>query len=218
MFESPEGYIIDKLKPSDREGIVEVALKLYTKGEPLGDLIGLSYNDFKEFMEPLILDWLKYDYCMVAKCEKTDEIAGLLLSQPLVKGEDLLIWGKFSPQSSKAKYYTEVCTIIESAVNVLDLFGVDKALDHSYLAVREDHRHKGLGIALAKAVNKIGEEDGFRAFAVTATNKYTAQIYRKLGFSSVYRLDYNTLEYNGKMLDPSVTNGTEAVEVLGLRV
>ncbi|KAL7647220.1 UNVERIFIED_CONTAM: hypothetical protein RMT77_002478 [Armadillidium vulgare] len=218
MFDAPEGYLIEKLKPEDEDGFVDTTMKFYSKGEPLGEIIGLSSEDFQELMKPLILDWLKHGLTIVAKTEESKEIVGMLIPQPLLKGDEQLVWGKFKPESQKAKYYAEVCAIIESAVNVVDHFGVDKAFDHSLLAVSDEHRRNGLGTALAKAANKLGEEEGYKVFAVTASNKYTAQIYEGLGFSSLYKLDYNKLKIKGKSLDSSVANGTTHAEVLGMKI
>ncbi len=187
-------------KPFDSGEVIRLLAGGFSKSEPPAVAMGLSMEEFEQFLDALALAVIPEGLTLVARSVDTRRLVGVLLTDDFGNppGIDL---GRISPK-------------------FLPIFAMLELLDEQFrkemticrgqwlhlfmLAVDEEFAGRGIGQELIKRCIENGYRRGYRTALTEATGRISQHIFRKNGFVQRFCVPYRSFMYEGRLIFASI--------------
>jgi|SRR5215470_4854948 len=196
-----------RLQVSDVDEIIRLLAKTFSASEPPAVAMGLTFNDFEQFVDLLCPPAVAGELTIVARDFETRQIAGVMLTDDFAVPPDLKpsqFSEKFLPilamLDSLDEQYRQGRSIVPG--QYLHLF---------MLAVDEQFAGRGIATQLVSACLENGRQKGYTHAVTEATGVISQHVFRKLGFVERDRISYQDYRYKGKPVFASIRDHEAAI-------
>ena len=133
---------------------------------------------------------------------------------------DLLLEGDPSEEMIRRYLYTGDCYLVRSEEETVGVFVVmpnsAQEIELKNIAVKPEHRGKGIGREIMKYVVRVAKIDGFHDLIVKTSDvsKGPLEFYRKMKFEPYFTVKGHFIKYYD---EPIIENGQQAMDQIVLR-
>ena len=191
-----DGCHLELIKEERYEDMMKFIERFYVPDEPMGKSLNLQWD---KDMENLVLANLRHNLSVVLVSSESGEI---------IAGQVVTIGSKYE-RFDKTKYHHDLGIAFDVPTNHLDslcsiycYYNVEEIVHLWQLAVQKDHRRKGIGMKVIKAVKEFVKnfDIGPVVLRVEGSSSYSQRIFEKLGFSMLAQVCYSDYKVEGKVI------------------
>lgn len=189
-----DGLRYELLEAHNLADVADVVARGFTDGsEPVGRSLGVTAEDFTQFVEALMPKYLHDGLSIVVRDAKTGEITAALLNDEL--------GGGLPVDPSRFEWAAPLFAL------ATDMYGryfqgqhpeLGRIVHFVMLAVSGLCRGKGVANRLIELSLERARGRGYRRVVVEATGLISQHLMRKAGFTTRVEIPYATFEYAGK--------------------
>ncbi|KAG0718331.1 hypothetical protein GWK47_052596 [Chionoecetes opilio] len=208
------------LKEEDGEEVVAFMAEHFFPREPLSTGLHMTYEDNKEWIHGSVQEWARSGMSVVARYPATGRLAGTLLGTILTHQQPNTYQQALNSPKTKVKTLHTVLSVLEAAVDFLRATSVWTA-SWSW----HDHGVGADGPALVTGLRRVpwfpqeseqrGRQLGCQLATAQATAVPSQRLLYRLGYESLYTMDYTTFEIAGdRVFDVDKMLGTPCAKVM----
>jgi ribosomal protein S18 acetylase RimI-like enzyme len=187
-------------KPSDSGEVIRLLARVFSESEPPAVAMGLSMQEFKEFLEAIAPTILTEGLTFIARGVGTGTLAGVLLTDdfgnpPCI--DPCRISSRFLPILAMLELLDEQFRkeVTMCRCRYLHLF---------MLAVDGQFAGRGIGQELIRRCIENGYRKGYQKALTEATGKISQHIFRKNGFMQRFSVPYGSFLYENRPVFASI--------------
>jgi len=194
--------LFQTMQPSDVEETALCISQVFSTFEPITKALKISFNEFYQFALPICQKAADAEISMIAKDKKTGEIAGFIISEDFMtvypdslEDIDNKFESIFSFLSELEENYRRSC--LATAGQVLHIF---------MLGVQEKYTKKHIATNLVRENLNLAKHHNFEIAITDATSVGSQQIFRNLGFTEKFAIEYKSYKFKDKHIFSSIEN------------
>jgi ribosomal protein S18 acetylase RimI-like enzyme len=191
-----------KIQHRDIEQTATCISQVFSSFEPMAKALKISFNEFYRFAVPVCQKAADEEISLIAKDRKTGEIVGFIISEDLMtvepdptEGIDHKFECVFSLLSKLEKNYRSSHPV--KAGQVLHIF---------MLGVQAKYTKRQIATTLVRENCKLAKHHNFEIAIAEATSVGSQQIFRNLGFTEEFAIEYKSYKFKGKQIFSSLEN------------
>ncbi|KAG0723245.1 hypothetical protein GWK47_043039 [Chionoecetes opilio] len=204
------------LKEEDREEVVAFMAEHFYPREPLNTGLHLPYDHNKEWIHGAVQEWTRSRVSVVARDPTTGRLAGTLLGTILTRQQPNTYQQALNSPNTKVRTLHTVLSVLEAAVDFFARYKkVDRILELARIIVSEKMGGRGVGRRLVQESEQRGRQLGCQLATSQATAVPSQRLLYRLGYESLYTMDYTTFEIAGdRVFDVDKMLGTPSAKVM----
>ncbi|XP_045608037.1 arylalkylamine N-acetyltransferase-like 2 isoform X2 [Procambarus clarkii] len=204
------------LTEKDVDEVVAFMAKHFYPREPISTGLHMTYEDNKEWIHGSVRDWVKNGVSVVAREPDTKAVAGTIIATILTRDQSNTYEQALTSPKTKVKTLHKVLSILETAVDFFSRYEkVDRILELAMITVSEKYSGRGVGRRLVQESERRGRLFGCTLATAQATAVPSQRLLYRLGYESLYTLDYATFEIAGdRVFDMDKMLGTPSAKVM----
>ncbi len=194
--------LFQTMKTSDIEETATCISQVFSSCETTTKALKISFNEFYQFALPVCQKAANEKISIIAKDRKTGEIVGFIISEDFTaiepdppKDIDDKFEAVFSLLSKLEENY-RICHPVKAG-QVLHIF---------MLGVQEKYTKRHIATTLVKENLNLAKHHNFEIAIAEATGVVSQQIFRNLGFTEEFAIEYKSYKFNGKPSFSSIEN------------
>ncbi|KAG0723069.1 hypothetical protein GWK47_043327 [Chionoecetes opilio] len=176
----------------------------------------MTYEDNKEWIHGSVQEWARSGMSVVARYPATGRLAGTLLGTILTHQQPNTYQQALNSPKTKVKTLHTVLSVLEAAVDFFARYQcVDRILELAMITVSEQMGDRGVGRRLVQESEQRGRQLGCQLATAQATAVPSQRLLYRLGYESLYTMDYTTFEIAGdRVFDVDKMLGTPCAKVM----
>lgn len=208
------------LTEDDVEEVIAFMAEHFYPREPVSTGLHMTYDDNKEWIHGSVRDWVKSGVSVVARDPITEKVAGTILATILTRDQSNTYEQALMSPKSKVKTLHTVLSVLEAAVDFFSRYQkVDRILELAMITVSEEFSGRGVGRRLVQESENRGQRLGCQLATAQATAVPSQRLLYRLGYESLYTMDYTTFEIAGdRVFDTDKMLGTPSAKVMAKHI
>ncbi|XP_064080937.1 uncharacterized protein LOC135197774 isoform X1 [Macrobrachium nipponense] len=208
--------IYSDLRVEDSEDVVNFMAQHFYPREPLSTGLHMTYDDNKEWIHSSVREWVRSGASVVARDPATERLAGTILATVLTRDQSNTFEEALKSPKTKVRTLHTVLSVLEAAVDFFSRYEkVDKILELAMITVPEEYSGRGVGRRLVQESENRGLKLGCQLATAQATAVPSQRLLYRLGYESLYTMDYTTFEIAGdRVFDMDRMLGTPSAKVM----
>nr|XP_053631715.1 arylalkylamine N-acetyltransferase-like 2 isoform X1 [Cherax quadricarinatus] len=204
------------LHEDDVDEVVAFMAAHFYPREPISTGLHMTYEDNKEWIHSSARDWVKSGVSVVAREPTTKKVAGSILATILTRDQSNTYAKALTSPKTKVKTLHTVLSVLETAVDFFARYEkVNRILELAMITVAEEHGGRGVGKRLVQESERRGQVLGCQLATAQATAVPSQRLLYRLGYESLYTMDYTTFEIAGDhVFDMDRMLGTPSAKVM----
>lgn len=175
--------------------------QVFSSFEPIAKALKISFNEFYQLAVPVCQKAADEEISLIAKDQKTGEIVGFIISEDFMtsysNSED--IDNKF-----EAVFY--LMSELEENYRSCNSVQAGQVLHIFMLGVQEKYTNRHIATTLVRENMNLAKHHNFEIAITEATGVGSQQIFRKLGFTEEFAIEYKSYKFKGKQIFNSIEN------------
>ncbi|XP_063865716.1 arylalkylamine N-acetyltransferase-like 2 [Scylla paramamosain] len=204
------------LKEEESQEVVDFLAEHFFPREPLSTGLHMTYKDNMEWIPNSVLEWAQSGVSVIARVPDTGKIGGILLATILTREQTTTYQHALNSPKTKVKTLHTVLSVLETAVDFFKCYqNVDRILELAMITVPEKMGGRGVGRRLVQESERLGCQKGCQLATSQATAVPSQRLLQRLGYESLYTMDYTTFEIAGeRVFDVDKMLGTTSAKVM----
>ncbi len=174
--------------------------QVFSSFEPLAKALKISFNELYRLALPVCEKAADEEISIIAKNRNTQEVVGFIIS------EDFMTIHPDPPPGIDNKFETVFSLLSELEENYRSSYPVKagQVLHIFMLGVQEQYTKRRIGTTLVKENLNLAKHHNFEIAIAEATGVGSQQIFRNLGFTEEFSIEYKSYKFNGENIFSSI--------------
>ncbi len=202
-FLDPKNEIMFQvLSHRDIEDTATCISQVFSSFEPIAKALKISFNELYPLAVTVCQKAADEEISIIAKDQKTGEVVGFIIS------EDLMTVKPGPTEGIDNKFEAVFSFLSELDENYLSCHSVKagQVLHILMLGVQEKYTKRQIATTLVKENLKLAKHHNFQIAIAEATAVGSQQIFRNLGFTEEFAIEYKSYKFKGKQIFSSLEN------------
>jgi ribosomal protein S18 acetylase RimI-like enzyme len=194
--------ILQTMQPNDIEETATCISQVFSKFEPIAKALNISFNEFYQLAVPVCQKAAEAEISIIAKDRKTGEIVGFIIA------EDFMTIDSEPPEGIDNKFKSVFSLLSELEKNYRSCHPIEtkQILHISMLGVQERYTQRYIAKHLVIENLKLAKYHNFDMALTEATAVGSQHLFRKLGFTEEFAIQYKSYKFKGQQIFSSIEN------------
>ena len=194
--------LFQTMHPSDIEETATCISQVFSSFEPIAKALKISFNEFYRLALPVCQKAADEEISIIAKDRKTGEVVGFIIS------EDFMAINPDSLEGIDNKFESGFSLLSELEENYRSSYPVKagQILHIFMLGVQEKYTNRHIAKNLVRENLNLAKHHKFEIAIAEATGVGSQHIFRNLGFTEEFAIEYKSYKFKGKQIFSFIEN------------
>jgi ribosomal protein S18 acetylase RimI-like enzyme len=194
--------LFQTMRHNDIEETANCISQVFSNFEPLAKALKISFNELYQLALPVCQKAADEKISIIAKDRKTGAVIGFIIS------EDFMTIDQYPPEGIDHKFEAVFSLMSELEENYRSCHPVKagQVLHIFILGVKEKYTKRHIATTLVKENLNLAKHHNFEIAITEATAVGSQRIFRNLGFTEEFAIEYKSYKFKGKHIFSSIEN------------
>lgn len=176
--------------------------QVFSSFEPIAKALKISFHEFYRLALPVCQKAADEEISIIAKHRQTGEVVGFIIS------EDFMTIDQYPPEGIDNKFESVFSWLSELEENYRSCNHVKagQLLHILMLGVQEKYTKRHIATNLVRENLNLAKHHNFEIAMAEATSVGSQHIFRNLGFTEEFAIEYKSYKFKGKQIFNSIEN------------
>lgn len=194
--------LFQKLQPSDIEETATCISQVFSSFEPIAKALKISFNQFYQLAVPVCQKAADEEISLIAKDRKTGEIVGFIISEDFMTSHS----DPYEGIDNKFEAVFYLLSELEENYRSCNHLTAGQVLHIFMLGVQEKYTKRNIATTLVRENLNLAKHHNFEIAIAEATGVGSQQIFRNLGFTEEFAIEYKSYKFKGKQIFSFIEN------------
>jgi ribosomal protein S18 acetylase RimI-like enzyme len=202
LLDTNNEILFQTMRHSDIEETASCISQAFSSSEILTKALEISFNEFYQFAVPVCQKVADEEISIIAKDRITGEVIGFIIS------EDFITINSDSPEGIDSKFEPIFSLLSELEENYRSRHAIaaGEVLHIFLFGVSEKYTKRHIATTLVRENLKLAKQHGFEIAIAEATGEISQHIFRTLGFTEEFAIEYRSYKFQGQQSFSSIEN------------
>lgn len=202
LLDTQNEILFQTMCHSDIEETASCISQVFSSFEPITRALKISFNEFYQFAVPVCQKAADEEISIIAKDRITGEVVGFIIS------EDFITITSDSPEGIDSKFEPIFSLLSELEENYRSRHAIAarEVLHIFLLGVHQKYTKRHIATTLVRENLKLAKQHGFEIAIAETTGAISQHIFRNLGFTEEFAIEYNSYKFKGEQIFSSIEN------------
>jgi|SRR5919199_519062 ribosomal protein S18 acetylase RimI-like enzyme len=194
--------LFQRIQPSDIEQTATCIYEVFTNFELITKALKISFAELHSVVLPICKKAVDDELSIIAKGKETGEVVGFIIS------EDFITVSLEAQENIDKKFEAYFYLLSELEENYRSRHPVKarQVLHISLLGVQEKYTKKNIATTLVRENLSLAKHHNFETAIAEATAAVSQHIFRNLGFTEEFAIEYKSYKFKGEQVLSSIEN------------
>ncbi|MFB8790660.1 MAG: hypothetical protein U7123_17850 [Potamolinea sp.] len=202
FLDKNNGILFQTMQTGDIEDTATCISQVFSSFEPIAKALKISFDEFYRFAVPICQKAADKKISLIAKDQKTGEVVGFIISEDFMTVDPDSLEGI----DNKFEFVFGLLSELEDNYRKCHLVKAGQILHIFMLGVQEKYSKRHIATTLVAENLNLAKQHNFEIAIADATGVASQQIFRNLGFTEEFAIEYKSYKFKGKQIFSSLEN------------
>ncbi len=188
--------LFQTMQRSDIEETATCISQVFSSFEPIAKALKISFNEFSQLAVSVCQKAADEEISLIAKDQKTGEIVGFIISEDFMTSSPDFLEGI----DNKLEAVFSLISELEENYRSCHSFKAGQVLHIFMLGVQKKYTNRHIAKTLVRENMNLAKHHNFEIAIAEAAGVGSQHIFRNLGFSEEFAIEYKSYKFKGKQI------------------